>query len=220
MDPLIIILAICIAIIIGAIIKRLTTTAGEVGENAVAKRLKGLSRDKYFIINDLMIEKSNGNTSQIDHVVVSPYGVFVIETKNISGYIYGSEYSKRWTRQWRGYKRGGIYGFDNMTFDNPVLQNGVHVKALFEQLKEFHPKFIPIIVFSPQATLKVDVQEVDVVYWTEIKSVIKSYDEEVMSIEKAHEIFEFLRSLNIKDKARRREHTDRVVRNKQYYNIN
>lgn len=208
---------IAIILLAFAIYRRLTYSAGGAGERSVAWRLRWLPKDRYFVINDLMIEKRNGNTSQIDHVVVSPYGIFVIETKNISGYVYGSEYSQQWKRYWKGYKRGGRYGEDELMFDNPVLQNGSHVKALIEQLHNYYPKFIPIVAFSPQATLKVDVRGVDVIYWTELRSVIKSYKEEVMSVEKAQEIYELLLSLNIKDKARRQEHVERVERNKRYY---
>ena len=68
----------------------LTYSAGDEGEKAVARRLRRLSEDRYFTINDLMFEKRSGYTTQIDHVVVSPYGIFVIETKNISGYVYGA----------------------------------------------------------------------------------------------------------------------------------
>lgn len=208
---------IAIVFIAFAIYRRLTYSAGDVGEKAVARRLRWLPKDRYFVINDLMIEKRNGHTSQIDHVVVSPYGIFVIETKNISGYVYGSEYSQEWKRYWKGYRRGGRYGEDELMFDNPVLQNGAHVKALMEHLQNYSPKFIPIVAFSPQATLKVDVQGVDVIYWTELKSVVKSYREEVMSVEKAQEIYQLLLSMNIKDKARRQEHAERAERNKRYY---
>lgn len=210
----IIIATFLIAIII---YRRLTYSAGGEGERSVAWRLRWLPKDRYFVINDLMIEKRNGNTSQIDHVVVSPYGIFVIETKNISGYVYGAEYSQQWKRYWKGYKRGGRYGEDELMFDNPVLQNGSHVKALMEQLQDYYPRYIPIVAFSPQATLKVDVRGVDVIYWTELRSVIKSYKEEVMSVEKAQEIYQLLLSLNIKDKARRQEHVERAERNKRYY---
>lgn len=206
-----------VALLALAIYLRLTYSAGDVGEHAVARRLKRLPRDRYFIINDLMIEKRNGQTSQIDHVVVSPYGIFVIETKNISGYVYGSQSSQQWTRYWKGYKRGGYYGTDNMSFGNPVIQNEAHVRALSEQLKEYHPKFIPIVAFSPHATLKVNVKDVDVIYWKQIKSLIKSYNEEVMNVEKAKEIYEFLLSSNVKDKERRRGHAERAQRNLQNY---
>ena len=218
MDPLSIILVIGIAILIVAITRKgISKSAGNVGENAVARMLRKLPKKSYFIINDLMIEKSNGRTSQIDHVVVSPYGIFVIETKNISGYIYGSEYSKQWTRHWRGFTRGGYFGYNDLLFDNPVLQNGAHVKALFEQLHYYHPRFIPIIAFSPRATLKVEVQGVAVIYWLQINDVIKRYDEEVMSIEQAQEIYKTLLSINITDKDRRKTHAAQAEVNRLNY---
>lgn len=217
MFALTIILAICGFLSAGALLGRLLMSAGDVGEHAVSRRLRRLPRDKYFIINDLMIEKKNGHTSQIDHVIVSPYGIFVIETKNISGYIYGSEYSQQWKRHWKGYKRGGYYGSDDRSFDNPVLQNGAHVKALYEQLHDYNTRFVPIIAFSPKAVLKVNVRDVDVVYWTQIKDVIKGYREEMMSVAKAQEIYEYLLSINIKDKARRRAHAKHAQNNKDNY---
>ena len=119
----------------------------EAGEKAVARRLWLLSSKKYFVINDLLFEKANGNTTQIDHVVVSPYGVFVIETKNISGYIYGSENSSTWTRHWKGYAPGGVYKQDTRTFDNPIHQNEAHVKALAQILSSF-----PLSLFQVKLT--------------------------------------------------------------------
>lgn len=53
--------------------------------------------DEYHIFNDLFLE-NNGYTTQIDHVVVSPYGVFVIETKGYKGWILGGENSDYWTQ--------------------------------------------------------------------------------------------------------------------------
>lgn len=212
-----IIIGLFVLLLAFAVYRKLTYSAGDEGEHAVARILKRLPRDRYFTINDLMIKKRNGHTSQIDHVVVSPYGIFVIETKNITGHVYGSEFAPQWTRYWKGYKRGGYYGTDNLSFGNPVMQNGAHVKALWEQLQDYYPKFIPIVAFSPQAELKVAVHGVDVIYWTEIKSVIKRYSEEVMTVEKAQEIYKFLLSINIKDKARRQEHAERVQTYKQLY---
>lgn len=199
------------------LVRRLTFSAGDAGEHAVARILTNLPKDRYFIINDLMIEKRNGHTTQIDHVVISPYGIFVIETKNISGYVYGSEYSQEWKRHWRGYMRGGFYGYNDMLFDNPVLQNGSHVKALFELLHNYSTKFIPIIAFSPNSVLKVNVQNVDVVYWGQVIGVIGRYKEEVMSVAQAQEIYNFLLALNIKDKERRDTHAVRAQAYKNTY---
>ena len=63
---------------------------GYLGEKSVATILSLLPSDKYKIINDLLIEV-DGRTIQIDHLVVSIYGIFVIETKNYKGRITGSD---------------------------------------------------------------------------------------------------------------------------------
>lgn len=56
-------------------------TPGDKGEYKVIEELSWLDKTHFFVINDLLFRKSNGLTTQIDHIVVSPYGVFVIETK-------------------------------------------------------------------------------------------------------------------------------------------
>ena len=56
---------------------------------------KVLNND-YFIINDVMVKTRDNKTHQIDHIIVSKYGIFVIETKQYNGYIKGNEYDKRW----------------------------------------------------------------------------------------------------------------------------
>ena len=172
-----ILLIVFIAAILILFRKQIFATAGEKGEMAVAIRLSNLPKNDYFVINDLLFRRQNGRTSQIDHVVVSRYGIFVIETKNIFGYIYGGEYSQTWTRFWQGYARGGRYQKDVIAFDNPVLQNGAHVKALYEELKQYSVLYVPIVAFSPKAELRVDVKGVPVVYWNQIGDVIKRYKE-------------------------------------------
>lgn len=191
--------------------------AGEEGEYYVARQLRKLPKKEYFIINDLLLHRKNGRTTQIDHVVVSPYGIFVIETKNISGYVYGTEYGKKWVRHWKGYQRGGYYGEDTLEFDNPVLQNGAHVKALFEYLGKYNTRFIPIIAFSPGATLKVNVQSVAVIYWPQIVKEIKKYTDQCISVEQTEVIYKFLLALNIKDEESRKQHAIRANINKNNY---
>lgn len=70
---------------------------GFLGEKVVSAILSRLNPQKYTVINDVMLN-INGKTSQIDHVVVSNYGIFVIETKNYKGWILGDERSEYWTQ--------------------------------------------------------------------------------------------------------------------------
>ena len=69
---------------------------GKYSERLVYKKMLQLS-DEYTIFNNLLFE-SNGRSTQIDHIVVSPYGVFVIETKGYKGWILGGENSEYWTQ--------------------------------------------------------------------------------------------------------------------------
>lgn len=66
---------------------------GIFGEKGTSFFLSQLDKNKYLIINDVMVEVE-GKTSQIDHLVVSNYGVFIIETKNYQGWILGDDKSQ------------------------------------------------------------------------------------------------------------------------------
>ena len=81
-----------------------------------------LQPDIYFVFHDILIPTAQGNLAQIDHVVVSVFGVFVIETKHIGGWIFGKADDPRWTHQFP----------DGTKEDrqNPLLQNQGHIRAL------------------------------------------------------------------------------------------
>jgi hypothetical protein len=174
-------------------------SAGDEGEYYVARHLSKLNSRKYFVINDLVFRKKNGLTCQIDHVVVSPYGVFVIETKNIYGYIHGSEKSKLWRSYWKNGR--------DLAFDNPVQQNTAHIEALSERLGVgLQIPYYSIIAFTPTADLQVDVKGADVIYWTKIDSVIQWYTDPVLSIEEAKNIYTNILAMNIVDPEVRNKH--------------
>lgn len=62
---------------------------GKIGEISVASRLNLLNHNDYKILNNVILQTKNGGTVQIDHIIVSVYGIFVIETKNYKGWISG-----------------------------------------------------------------------------------------------------------------------------------
>ena len=84
---------------------------GLVGELKVKLKLKQLPEKEYIVLNDIMLEDENG-THQIDHLVISKYGIFVIEMKNYYGLIIGDEYKNNWT-QYLGKKKSD--------FKNPTI---------------------------------------------------------------------------------------------------
>ena len=118
---------------------------GRIGESFCSSILSFLPKDKYIVVDDVLLKTSNG-TSQIDHVVLSIYGIFVIETKNYSGWIYGGEYSDNWTKN--------VYG-NKYSFYNPLKQNDGHIKAIKRYLKITNDNsVIGIVAFSNKASLK------------------------------------------------------------------
>ena len=144
---------------------------GYIGEKIIAFVLKRLDKEKYTVINDVMVEVERG-TSQIDHVIVSNFGVFVVETKNYSGWIFGDDTSRYWTQVI--YKR-------KEKFYNPIRQNLGHIKALKKVLADYpNLLYIPIVVFSINADLKTKTSN-HVVYSTKLLKTIRRYDESVIS---------------------------------------
>ena len=115
------------------------------GEQIVHNRLKrSLDASQYTVLHDVTLNTRRG-TAQIDHIVVSLFGIFVIETKNMSGWIFGSEFDPQWTQALRRKK---------LRFQNPLRQNHAHVKALEELLGMDPSKFHSMVVFAGEAEFK------------------------------------------------------------------
>jgi hypothetical protein len=95
------------------------------GERAVRRAIRQkLDPMVYVGLHDITLPTQDGST-QIDHLIFSPYGLFVLETKNYQGWIFGSERQARWTQQI--YKK-------RSQFQNPLRQNYKHIKTLQELL--------------------------------------------------------------------------------------
>ena len=143
---------------------------GYIGETEVKNSLAGLPESKYKVLNNIMLRTEYG-TTQIDHIVVSVYGIFVVETKNYRGWITGSEFSEQWTKN--------MYG-KRYTFRNPLKQNYAHVKALESKLNIANDKFIPIVAFSRDADIKVKTSR-SVVYINQLQKVIQGYNQTIFN---------------------------------------
>ena len=99
---------------------------GVLGETAM-KAGAGLALPStvYRRYHDVTLPTVNG-TTQIDHVFVSGFGVFVVETKNMGGWIFGSEQDREWTQVFPGGKKH--------KFQNPLRRNYGHVRAMEDAL--------------------------------------------------------------------------------------
>lgn len=139
---------ILIAILLGIFKAFLPMIKGKFGELAVNVHVKlYLKEPKYILLNDLTLPDGQGSTTQIDHILLSPNGIFVIETKNYKGWIFGGERQKMWTQ--KIYKK-------SYRFQNPIHQNYKHMKVLESVLSDIvSPEFMhSIIVFMPDAEFK------------------------------------------------------------------
>jgi len=165
------ILVVVIPIVLFILLLKLLPSKGAIGEKRVAHILKKLPEDRYKVINNLLIQ-NNGYTTQIDHIVVSVYGIFVIETKTYQGWIYGGENSDYWTQN--------IYG-NKYQLRNPIHQNYGHIKAVKNILHEYPGlPYISIVAFSRQASLGVS-SNTPVIYWNQILPVIGQFENRVLT---------------------------------------
>jgi len=120
---------------------------GEFVVNMMAKRC--LDKETYHLIKNVTLPTEAG-TTQIDHVIVSQYGVFVVETKNMKGWVFGSKNQKDWTQT--------IYR-SNTKFQNPLRQNYKHTKTLALLLGLDHSMLFSLIVFVGESTFKNDMPD-------------------------------------------------------------
>ena len=202
-----ILVSIVFAIIFVAIIYLQINSAkikGKIGENTVSFILGKLGPE-YKTYNDVLIR--NGDwTSQIDHIVISPFGIFVIETKNYKGWIYGGANQVQWTQNIWGKKT---------YLSNPIRQNQGHIIALKKILPYYtSEQYKSIIVFSSQAELKTNLPtSLNVIYTWQLLSRIKSFTCRILSDKYIQEIETQLQNQMILDKEVEKIHVSNVRQN-------
>lgn len=200
--------------------QKVATRKGEIGEYKIDIQLSQLPKE-YKYINDLMIQnpKSITGYSQIDHLLITPYGIFVIETKNYQGTIYGGKNRKNWL----------VNGKFKML--SPIVQNYGHIAALKKYIdSKFHDKFISIVSFTKRCTLKIDLDLRDIhsdemviydIFLTETiqrkVSIAKLKNKEpLLSEEDCLAIYHTFTQTNITDPVLRKKHNDSLKERKEF----
>ena len=118
---------------------------GWLGEKVAQFGMWHLIDDRvYRRFHDIIVPANNG-TTQIDHVLVSCYGIFVVETKNYNGWIFGDEHAPQWTVSHFGKK---------FRFQNPLRQNFRHTQCLAEHLRLDPAVFRSVVFFIGDCELK------------------------------------------------------------------
>lgn len=117
---------------------------GEEGERKVARVLGNTQEGVQYVINDCTLRVGEGKTVQIDHILINKHGIYVIETKNYAGRIYGNDNQQEWTQVLQN-------GRVQNKFYNPVRQNKSHVYHVSQVVNE-HIPIISAVVF-PQGNI-------------------------------------------------------------------
>ena len=173
---------------------------GKRGEKDVSRRLDKLPESEYTTFNDVLIKNEYG-TIQIDHIIVSKYGIFVVETKNYAGWIMGGENAHEWIQN--------IYG-EKHYFRNPIQQNYGHVRGLMRILDMPANFFVPIVTFSERADIKVQTTK-NVIYYSNLKNTILQYQDIILSPIQVSTVIRTIERLNVSDSEEaREEHVENI----------
>ena len=160
----------------------------------VADAPLGLRSPEYHHFYQVVIPTSRGS-SEIDHLVVSPYGVFVVELKDRSGWILGNAADAQWT---------AVHFRDQYRFQNPIHQNFGHLKALEEFLRLERRLMFGVVVFRGDFEFKTPVP--DGVLCHQYKAWIAGHREVVMDAASVSRCVELLRTKAGYGRAAAREH--------------
>ena len=171
---------------------------GQFGEWQVTRILENLGRE-YRVYNNIYVPKEDGEMAQVDHIVTSPYGIFVIETKHYAGWIFGSEHQQQWTQV--------IYKRKEKLY-NPIRQNYGHIMSLKSYLGNETPQiFHSVIAFSSQSTFqfKESFKTAAVVQFPGLGKVIREKQHPVFGKLELEEINEKLDRLIISDRKEKKK---------------
>ncbi len=159
------------------------------------------------VLRNVYVPKDNGETTEVDVVFITKKGVFVIESKNYSGWIFGNEKDYVWTATLSKTNKNSFY--------NPVKQNENHVKWLKHYLNDKIPMF-SLIVFSKRCELKKIAVESENVHVIKREQVFKTIDkiwdntDDILCESTMESIYKLLKALTNVDEATRLAHIKNI----------
>ena len=159
---------------------------GTMGSARVRRILDaGLEKNRYTVLHDLLLP-AGGGTVSIQHIVVSRFGIWVIDSIHRTGLISGTEVQSRWQQKSLG---------RTLRFDNPIHTNFLKIQSLERLLQLPHSRFYPMIVFSGQRGFKSAVPA-SVLDAKKLISRIHAQRREVLAPEEADKVVLRLRDSN------------------------
>jgi hypothetical protein len=146
------------------------------GEARLSRAVKRRFRPPdYHLLNHITLRLKDG-TTQVDHILVSRFGIFVIETKDYKGWIFAGANDRKWTQ---------VLYRAKFRFQNPIRQNYRHVCAVRELLEFLEPGVVhPVVVFAGEAVFKTEVPD-GVFTLPKFLAYVESHRSEVMSVNRA-----------------------------------
>ena len=189
---------------------KIETDKGLEGEFLIYQKLAEYEQDGAKLLFNCYIPKKDGKTTEIDVIMIHRSGIYIIESKNYSGWIFGSEYDETWTQSLLG--RG--YEAQKEHFFNPVLQNKLHIKHLCSLLNDDEQKMYSIVVFSDRCELKsitVTSPRIKVLQRHELKTGISEYmSQNLLTEAEVTKIYDLLYPYTQVSEKQRKEHLKNV----------
>ncbi|MCR5101889.1 MAG: NERD domain-containing protein [Butyrivibrio sp.] len=185
---------------------------GKWGEYLIEEKLRYINKkigEKGKILRNVYLPKYNGETSEIDVAYITQKGIFVFESKNYSGWIFGNERNEHWTVT--------LFNEKNQ-FYNPVMQNRTHLKWMKEFVGEDIPLF-SIIVFSERCELKKVTTYSDDVKVIKVGSILETLRDfwsdspDMVSDERIEELYARLKERTNVDRATKEAHVENIRKN-------
>jgi len=185
---------------------RFPSYKGDIGEYEVARIAnRFLPEHSYKPFHNLFLAGGRGIT-QVDHIFVSRFGVFVVETKNMTGWIFGNERDRQWTQK--------IFQH-TYRFQNPLRQNFGHVRAVAGIARIPIRSVHSIIAFIGDATLMTPMPP-SVTTGADFVHYIESFSHPVFSESQVDTICERISAAIIPDTRKTRQAHIRQVRARLY----
>lgn len=187
---------------------------GRYGEYLTYKNLKHYEKYGARFLFNVYIPKNGDQTTEIDVLMICPYGLFVFESKNFSGWIFGSGNQKYWYQTF-AVGRGRSH---KVAFYNPIMQNRSHIKCLQAFLGE-QPLMHSFVVFSDRCTLRnitFNANETSVVNRQELEeevyNVCGRVTGELLSDRKIAELYDRLYPFTQVNETVKKQHVDQIHR--------
>lgn len=187
-----------------ALAKTIKLSISNVFVSSVWHEFGKLDDKTYQILSNIMIKDQNNKEVKIDYIIVSNYGVFVINKKKKKGLIYGYETNYRWIQNNHGRVK---------KFFNPILQNQRRIHCVKNLLKDFSGiAYYGVTVFPNKSELYVDtIFDANLIHVHQLSSKIKAYRVKHITTREKEKIISILQDYHLKCKEGKKAYIEALI---------